>query len=163
MNELCYDHIESPLGTIVIVCEHDAMHSLHFVDRKPDAADGAARKHDPLGYSTRIRAYFDGDLTALDEIAVNPTGTPFQQRVWKALRTIPVGRTETYGHIAEQIGQPAACRAVGLANGQNPISLVIPCHRVIGTNGKLTGYGGGLDRKRWLLDHELHAPPSHLP
>jgi methylated-DNA-[protein]-cysteine S-methyltransferase len=157
MNELYYDHIESPIGTVVIVCDPDAMHSLHFVDRKPDAANGATRKRDPLGYSARIKAYFDGDLAALDEIAVNPTGTPFQQRVWKALRTIPVGRTETYGHIAGQIGQPTASRAVGLANGQNPISLVIPCHRVIGTNGKLTGYGGGLDRKRWLLDHERGA------
>jgi methylated-DNA-[protein]-cysteine S-methyltransferase len=154
MTELYYDHIESPIGTVVIVCDPDAMHSLHFVDRKPDAANGATRKRDPLGYSARIKAYFDGDLAALDEIAVNPSGTPFQQRVWKVLRTIPVGRTETYGRIAGQIGQPTASRAVGLANGQNPISLVIPCHRVIGTNGKLTGYGGGLDRKRWLLDHE---------
>jgi methylated-DNA-[protein]-cysteine S-methyltransferase len=160
MTELYYDHIESPIGTVVIVCDRDAMHSLHFADRKPDAAKGATRKHDPLGYSARIKAYFDGDLAALDEIAVNPSGTPFQQRVWKALRTIPVGHTETYGHIAGQIGQPTASRAVGLANGQNPISLVIPCHRVIGTNGKLTGYGGGLDRKRWLLDHELQ--PSSI-
>src|SRR5258708_3876411 len=103
-----------------------------------------------------MRAFYGPDA-APDETGVTPAGTRFQQRVWKALRTIPVGRTDTYGHIAEQIGQPTASRAVGLANGQNPISLVIPCHRVIGTNGKLTGYGGGLDRKRWLLDHELRA------
>jgi len=154
MNELYYDHIESPIGTVVIVCDGDAMRSLHFVDRKPDAAEGAARKRDPLGYSSRLKAYFNGDLASLDEIAVHPEGTPFQLRVWKALRTIPAGHTESYGGLAKQIGQPTACRAVGLANGQNPISLVIPCHRVIGTNGKLTGYGGGLDRKRWLLDHE---------
>ena len=149
-----YDLIESPIGTVVIVCGDDAIESLHFLDRKPDAAAGATRAHDPLGYSTRIQAYFDGDLAALDSIAVRPAGTPFQQIVWKALRTIPAGRTDTYGHLAERIGRPSASRAVGLANGQNPISLVIPCHRVIGTNGKLTGYGGGLERKQWLLEHE---------
>lgn len=154
MNELCYDLIESPIGTVVIVCGADAMRSLHFFDRKPDAADGAPRAHDPLGYSTRIRAYFGGELTALDDIAVHPAGTPFQQKVWTALRAIPAGRTESYGQLAKQIGRPTACRAVGLANGQNPISLVIPCHRVIGSNGKLTGYGGGLHRKQWLLEHE---------
>lgn len=154
MKQLSYDLIESPIGTVVIVCGEGAMESLYFLDRKPDAANGAARVRDPHGYSTRLRAYFDGDLNALDRIAVKPEGTAFQKLVWKTLRTIPVGRTDTYGHIAEQIGRPAACRAVGLANGQNPISLVIPCHRVIGTNGKLTGYGGGLDRKQWLLAHE---------
>jgi methylated-DNA-[protein]-cysteine S-methyltransferase len=154
MNELCYDLIESPIGTVVIVCGRDAMRSLHFLDRKPDAADGATRVDDPLGYSTRLRAYFDRDVAALDGIAVDPGGTPFQQLVWTALRNIPAGRTESYGHIAQKIGRPSACRAVGLANGQNPISLVIPCHRVIGSNGKLTGYGGGLHRKEWLLEHE---------
>lgn len=154
MNEQCYDLIESPIGTVAIVCGRDAMHSLYFLDRKPDAANGAPRVNDPRGYSSRIRRYFDGDLIALDGIAVDPAGTPFQQTVWKALRTIPAGQTKSYGSIAGQIGKPSASRAVGLANGRNPISLVIPCHRVIGTNGKLTGYGGGLDRKKWLLDHE---------
>lgn len=154
MTETYYDLIDSPIGTVVIVCGSDAMHSLHFLDRKPDAANGATRSHDPLGYSRRLKAYFDGDLSALEDIAVEPAGTPFQQLVWKALRTIPAGRTESYGQIASYIGRPTACRAVGLANGQNPISLVIPCHRVIGTNGKLTGYGGGLHRKEWLLQHE---------
>ena len=153
-NERCYDLIESPIGTVVIVCENGAMESLHFLDRKPDAAANATRVNDPEGYSTCIRNYFAGDLNALDPIVVKPEGTPFQQLVWKWLRTIPAGRTDTYGHIAEKIGRPTASRAVGLANGQNPISLVIPCHRVIGTNGKLTGYGGGLNRKQWLLEHE---------
>src|SRR5205085_4752211 len=148
------DLIESPIGTIVIVCDEDALASLYFLDRNPEAASGATRAHDPLGYSSRIKNYFDGDLAALDRIAVRPAGTPFQQLVWNVLRTIPAGRTDTYGHIAERIGRPSASRAVGLANGQNPISLVIPCHRVIGTNGKLIGYGGGLDRKQWLLEHE---------
>ena len=154
MNDLCYDLIKSPIGTVVIVCGGGAMQSLNFLDRKPDAAAGATRARDPLGYSTRIKAYFDGDLTALDSIAVKPDGTPFQQLVWKALLDIPAGRTDTYGGLAQRIGRPSAVRAVGLANGQNPISLVIPCHRVIGANGKLTGYGGGLDRKQWLLEHE---------
>lgn len=154
MNDLCYDLIESPIGTVVIVCGDGCMHSLHFLDRKPDVADGATRSRDPLGYSTRIKAYFDGDLTALESIEVKTAGTPFQQLVWKALLDIPAGRTDTYGHLAQRIGRPSAVRAVGLANGQNPISLVIPCHRVIGSNGKLTGYGGGLDRKQWLLEHE---------
>jgi len=154
MTETYYDLIDSPIGTVVIVCGRDAMQSLYFLDRKPDAANGATRVQDPLGYSARLKAYFDGDLSALEDIAVDPAGTPFQQLVWKALRTIPAGRTESYGHIAAHIGRPTACRAVGLANGQNPISLVIPCHRVIGTNGKLTGYGGGLHRKEWLLQHE---------
>lgn len=153
-----YDLIESPIGTVVIVCANGALRSLHFLDRKSDAANGAARSHDPFGYSARIQAYFAGDLDALDAIAVDPAGTPFQQLVWQMLRTIPAGRTDTYGRIAERIGRPSASRAVGLANGQNPISLVIPCHRVIGTNGKLTGYGGGLDRKQWLLEHEGALP-----
>ena len=151
MNDRGYDLIESPIGTVVIVCGDNAIESLYFLDRKPDAAARTTRAHNPLGYSTRIKAYFEGDLTALDGIAVHPSGTPFQQIVWKALRTIPAGRTDTYGHLAERIGRPSASRAVGLANGQNPISLVIPCHRVIGTNGKLTGYGGGLPIKQKLL------------
>ena len=149
-----YDLIESPIGTVIILCDRDAMRELYFLDRKPDAANGAARVNDPNGYSTRLKAYFNHNLEALDGIEVDPQGTPFQQTVWKALRTIPPGRTESYGGLAEQIGRPLACRAVGLANGQNPISLVIPCHRVIGTNGKLTGYGGGLHRKQWLLEFE---------
>ena len=162
MNELCYDLVESPIGTVVFVCNNEAMRSLYFLDRKPDAASQATRVRDPLGYSTRLKAYFEGDLAALDGIAVQPEGTAFQQRVWRALLTIRAGRTESYGHIAEQIGRPTASRAVGLANGQNPISLVIPCHRVIGTNGKLTGYGGGLERKQWLLEHEGAVPRSLL-
>lgn len=160
MTEFAYDTIESPIGTVLIVCDGEAMRSLHFADRKPDAANGASRAHDPLGYSGRVKAYFDGDLEALDDIAVKPEGTAFQELVWTALRTIPAGRTESYGGLAAKIGRPTACRAVGLANGQNPISLVIPCHRVIGSNGKLTGYGGGMNRKQWLLEHEGVLQPS---
>ena len=154
MAGLAFDLIESPIGTVVIVCDHRAMRSLHFLDSNPTAADGAERASDPLGCSSRVKAYFDGDLAAIDEIAVDPIGTPFQRLVWDALRAIPPGRTESYGKLAARIGRPTACRAVGLANGQNPISLVIPCHRVIGASGTLTGYGGGLHRKKWLLEHE---------
>ena len=98
--------------------------------------------------------YFSGDLLAIDHIECATNGTPFQQDVWNALRTIPAGQTLSYGVLAARIGKPNAVRAVGLANGSNPIALVVPCHRVIGTDGSLTGYGGGLDRKRWLLAHE---------
>ncbi|HJW33876.1 MAG TPA: methylated-DNA--[protein]-cysteine S-methyltransferase [Holophagaceae bacterium] len=101
-----------------------------------------------------LEAYFAGELAALDAVAVNPGGTPFQQEVWKALREIPAGTRLTYAQLATRLGRPAALRAVGHANGANPISLVIPCHRLLGADGSLTGYGGGLKRKAWLLAHE---------
>lgn len=105
----------------------------------------------------RIDAYFAGDTAAIDSIPVDPGGTGFQRRVWRQLRRIPAGRTASYGDIARAIGSPKAVRAVGRANGANPISIVIPCHRVVGADGRLVGYGGGLDRKRWLLRHETGA------
>jgi methylated-DNA-[protein]-cysteine S-methyltransferase len=102
----------------------------------------------------RLEAYVAGDIAAIDDIATETTGTPFQREVWRALREIPAGRTWSYAQLAAHIGRPAAVRAVGLANGANPIGVVVPCHRVIGANGTLTGYGGGIERKRWLLRHE---------
>lgn len=104
--------------------------------------------------ASAIAAYFDGDLHAIDSLPTMTEGTPFQKRVWQALRDIPAGHTMSYGDLAKRIGKPAAVRAVGLANGANPIGIVVPCHRVIGADGSLTGYGGGLERKRWLLNHE---------
>jgi methylated-DNA-[protein]-cysteine S-methyltransferase len=101
-----------------------------------------------------LDAYFAGELNALDALETSSNGTPFQREVWSALRRIPNGRTLSYGALAAKIGRPAAVRAVGLANGANPIAIVVPCHRVIGANATLTGYGGGLERKRWLLAHE---------
>ncbi|MEM7225862.1 MAG: methylated-DNA--[protein]-cysteine S-methyltransferase [Pseudomonadota bacterium] len=101
--------------------------------------------------------YFDGDLPALKTLPLVTQGTPFQEQVWRLLRKIPPGRTVSYAELAETLGKPKALRAVGLANGRNPISVVIPCHRVIGKNGSLTGYGGGLERKAWLLEHERQA------
>ena len=107
----------------------------------------------------QLDAYFAGTLQHF-ELTVQPRGTAFQRRVWQALQTIPYGTTVSYRHIAEQLGQPTATRAVGAANGANPIPIVIPCHRVIGTDGSLTGFGGGLDAKRWLLQHEHALPQS---
>jgi methylated-DNA-[protein]-cysteine S-methyltransferase len=108
----------------------------------------------PSGLATALAAYFDGDLRAIDSLLVATEGTAFQKSVWQALRGIPAGHTISYGELARRLGKPAAVRAVGLANGANPIGVVVPCHRVIGSNGSLTGYGGGLERKRWLLNHE---------
>ncbi len=109
---------------------------------------------DPLGAVDRLRAYLAGDLEALAGLPVDSGGTPFQRLVWAALRRIPAGAAWSYKALAEHLGRPAAIRAVGLANGANPIGIVVPCHRVIGADGSLTGYGGGLPRKRWLLEHE---------
>ena len=109
---------------------------------------------DAGGYGASIRAYLAGDLTALDDIPVDTGGTPFQQKVWQALRRIPAGETRSYGDVARALRRPRAVRAVGTANGRNPVALIVPCHRVIGSDGSLTGYAGGLERKRWLLRHE---------
>jgi len=115
-----------------------------------DLREGAA----PVSVRQPLADYFAGHLGGLNAIATRTGGTPFQRRVWSALRTIEPGRTLSYGALASRIGVPAAVRAVGHANGANPIGMVLPCHRVIGADGSLTGYGGGLHRKRWLLDHE---------
>ena len=101
-----------------------------------------------------LQRYFAGELAAIDTLPVQTGGTAFQREVWRALREIPCGGTVSYAELAERIGRPTAVRAVGLANGSNPVGIVVPCHRVIGANGSLTGYGGGIERKRWLLEHE---------
>lgn len=118
---------------------------------------------DTDGISTPIRAYFDGNLAALDAIEIDGGGTDFQRRAWDALRAIPPGETRTYGEMAAEIGRPNAARAIGAANALNPISLVVPCHRLVGSDGALTGYGGGIERKRWLLEHERrHSAKAQL-
>src|SRR5262249_10246993 len=109
---------------------------------------------DPAGAVARLAAYFAGELHALDTLAVDTGGTPFQAKVWAALRRIPVAATSTYRELARAVGHPEAVRAVGAANGANPVSLVVPCHRVIASDGTMCGYGGGIERKRWLLQHE---------
>src|SRR5471030_904618 len=123
---------------------------------KSDAKKGFSLTQDSVDVSVRqrIQDYFAGDLHAIDTLPVATAGTEFQRRVWQMLRTIPCGQIMTYGQMAAQLGNPGASRAVGLANGSNPISVVVPCHRVIGSNGTLTGYAGGVERKKWLLIHE---------
>ena len=114
----------------------------------------------PEGVRAAVEAYFTGDVRALDAVPVKTAGTDFQKAVWAALRAIPAGETRSYGQLAAAIGSPKAVRAAGLANGQNPVAVIVPCHRVIGANGTLTGYAGGLERKRWLLAHEGVAAPA---
>ena len=161
--ELLVDTIRSEIGPIVIVTDSVALCALDFGDCEERMKTLLSRRFedfvlhredDPLGMGGKVEAYLAGDVHVLDEIKVNPGGTEFQQTVWRALREIPVGTTRTYGELASSIGRPSAARAVGLANGCNPVSIVIPCHRLIGSNGALTGYAGGLERKRWLLRHE---------
>lgn len=162
---LWIDELPSPVGTLrlVVVPSSVAVCALEFPRHDADmtarlrAQFGAVElEHadDPAGHTSRLRAYFDGDRTALDSIPVAAHGTPFQQQVWRALRKLRYGETTTYGALAAAIGRPGAARAVGLANGSNPVAIIVPCHRVVGADGTLTGYGGGLDRKRWLLEHE---------
>jgi methylated-DNA-[protein]-cysteine S-methyltransferase len=158
---LLIDVIASPLGHVAIAARAGRLCALEFGPARLTrrlatryAGVPHRRARDPFGLSAKIRAYLAGDLTALDRIAVETGGTPFQQRVWRALRRIPPGRTMTYGDLARALGRGAAARAVGAANGRNPVSVVVPCHRLVGGDGSLTGYGGGLWRKRWLLRHE---------
>jgi len=163
MKELFVDYIPSPIGTIVIVVDGDRLCSLDFEEHTDRMMKLLRRRYaevqlkqvdDPNGFSTRIKNYFEGDFESLAAIPVNTGGTHFQRQVWTALREIPVGQTFAYSRLAAKIGKPKAARAVGMANSLNPIGIVLPCHRVVGCNASLTGYAGGLDRKRWLLGHE---------
>lgn len=157
------DEIDSPIGTVLVASDGHALFALDFADCRP-RMNGLAQSRfgpvswgrgtDPGGFSTRTRAYFDGDLDALQDVEVETGGTPFQRQVWAALRKVQPGHTASYGALAAQIGRPTAARAVGAANGANPVALAIPCHRIVGSSGALTGYAGGIERKRWLLAHE---------
>ena len=159
-----FDCIDTPVGKLAIVADQKgAMRLLSFDgDGERWRRDFARRfpgatlvpRRDPFGHVSALKAYFGGGMEALDKIPVAFSGTPFQNKVWKALRRIPVGKTLSYGALAKKIGEPKAMRAVGLANGSNPIAVIVPCHRVIGSDGSLTGFGGGLPRKKWLLEHE---------
>ena len=167
---LCLTKTESPIGDILLVTDAGVLVSLdyagyeHRMMRLLEKRYGAFSLNETSveekftasieGIAHQIQAYLAGDLTAIDTIPVNPGGTQFQSQVWHALRSIPPGTTLSYGELAKQLGNPAAVRAVGTTNSLNPISIVLPCHRVIGANGSLTGYAGGLERKRWLLQHE---------
>jgi len=165
---LSLDRLESPIGTILLV--HDAQNRLRALDfsdhetrmrrllRLHNGPQGLGFELDqraaPPATRHALENYFAGDLRAIDTINVTTAGTPFQRSVWAALRTIVAGSTLSYGALARRIRRPKAVRAVGLANGANPIGIVVPCHRIIGSDASLTGYGGGVERKRWLLNHE---------
>jgi methylated-DNA-[protein]-cysteine S-methyltransferase len=161
--ELGIDRVRSPIGTITLVANEQALCALDFEDCRARMTTLLERRYgsvrlkkadDPGGFSCRVRAYLDGDLTALDAIPVDLGGTSFQRKVWARLRRITCGTTLSYAAVARAIGRPTAVRAVGATNGRNPVALVVPCHRVIGADGSLAGYAGGLRRKRWLLRHE---------
>jgi methylated-DNA-[protein]-cysteine S-methyltransferase len=144
----------SPLGPLRLVGRGGVLHGLYMQTHR-HAPPAAGRRVDTAfsDVATQLDAYFAGQLTTFD-VAYELLGTPFQRTVWEALTTIPYGETISYGELARRLGSPSASRAVGLANGRNPISIIVPCHRVIGADGSLTGYGGGVDRKRLLLDLE---------
>jgi methylated-DNA-[protein]-cysteine S-methyltransferase len=172
---LLIDRFDTPIGEMVIVADHDGnLRAVEWTDHE-DRLHKSLRLHyggngfrleqssNPSGLSDVMKRYFAGELAAIDELPVRTAGTPFQRDVWRALREIPHGTTVSYARLAERVGRPKAVRAVGLANGSNPIGVVVPCHRVVGSNGSLTGYGGGIERKRWLLQHEIKHQPEYLP
>jgi methylated-DNA-[protein]-cysteine S-methyltransferase len=163
MSPIFSDRIETPVGPMALMARDGVLLMLEF----EDATDRVAREmtarfggmdhqltEDPFGISTRVRRYFAGELSAIEGIETDGGGTAFQRRVWEELKRIPCGVTISYGELARRLGDKNLMRAVGLANGRNPIAVVVPCHRVIGADGSLTGYGGGLPRKTWLLKHE---------
>lgn len=148
-----YTHLATPLGPLLVAADESGLRQILFAKGKePATPDLTWSKDERLLREPirQLRAYFAGDLETFD-LPLSPQGTPFQQRVWKELCKIPYSETISYGQLASRIGNPKASRAVGLANGSNPIPIIIPCHRVIGSNGKLTGYGGGLPIKEKLL------------
>lgn len=160
------DRLATPIGELIVIADDDGkLRAIDWTDHEArmkqllDRYYGRGRytlasRRDPGGLASAIRRYFEGDIAVLSNLPVATSGTPFQTDVWKALRKIKDGTAISYAELARRIGKPRAVRAAGLANGQNPISIVVPCHRVIGSDGSLTGYGGGLPRKQWLLQHE---------
>jgi methylated-DNA-[protein]-cysteine S-methyltransferase len=166
MLNFTYDTIQSPTGEMMIVTDSDgALRALEWTDLEDRMTRLFGRQYTgqaikltqgeaPPKTRQALDDYFHGSLKALDDLVTVAGGTDFQRSVWSALRTIPVGQTRSYLDIAKAIGNPKAVRAIGLANGANPIGIVVPCHRVIGSNGSMTGYGGGISRKQWLLKHE---------
>lgn len=179
MPTLFFHYYPSPLGLLLLTSDGESLTGLYLPDHKGGPAPSAGNdprpgsdvqrrsemsaavwQHDPEQFGAvceQLAAYFTGELREF-HLSLAAAGTGFQQRVWRELSRIPFGESISYGELACRIGNPAASRAVGRANGQNPISIIVPCHRVIGANGALTGYGGGIDRKRWLLEHEARRP-----
>jgi methylated-DNA-[protein]-cysteine S-methyltransferase len=178
------DRVPTPIGDMLVVVDRDGnLRGADFFDheermrtllRQQYAREGTGAIVEglaPKAIRAAIDAYFEGDIAAIDKLPVKTGGTPFQREVWRLLRLIPAGKTTTYGKLAARLGVPNAARAVGMANGANPIGVIVPCHRVIGSDASLTGYGGGLPRKQWLLTHEgaafrspgTCAEPMRLP
>lgn len=163
------ERISTPIGGMLVVTDLEGrLRGTDWEDHESRLRRLLRRHYMAQGFELRaarrastaanaLREYFAGDLYALGAVDTATNGTPFQRLVWDALRHIPVGRTMSYGELGDLVGRPEMARAVGLANGANPIPVVVPCHRVIGANGSLTGFGGGLERKRWLLDHESRS------
>lgn len=153
---MCTHSFESPLGPLTLTEVDGVLRRLDFASAPSDTTTPLLREAE-----RQLRAYFAGELRQFD-LPLDPQGTPFQQQVWAALREIPYGEVRSYGQIAAAIGNPKACRAVGMANHRNPLPILIPCHRVCGSDGSLTGYGGGIERKRWLLELELEVRSDFL-
>ena len=170
---LAIETFDSPIGPVTLASDGRALVALQFggpedrvllrLRERYGAAAVICEARDPQGFTSRARAYFAGELEALAGCPVDGGGTPFQRRVWAAVREIPFGKTTSYLAIATRLGVPRGGRAVGLANGRNPIAIAVPCHRVIGADGSLTGYAGGIERKRWLLEHESGLVTPRLP
>ena len=167
------DHLPTPVGTLAIIADDDGNlcavgwrqdHERMYAQLAAYDRRGVALHHeaDPCGFTSALRAYFAGELAAIDDLSIVADGTEFQRAVWRGLRAIPAGTTCSYLELASHLGNLKVVRAVGLANGANPIGIVVPCHRVIGADGSLTGYGGGLVRKRWLLAHERGVAEAQL-
>lgn len=166
------DVIETPVGEVIVVVADGVLLALDFEDYRERMMRLLAKRFEsvvlqpvdnPAGVSQRVVQYFSGELRSLEAIPMATGGTDFQQQVWQGLREISPGTVMTYGELAEKIGNPKAVRAVGMANSLNPISIALPCHRVVGASGKLTGYAGGLERKQWLLTHEGVELPRATP
>jgi methylated-DNA-[protein]-cysteine S-methyltransferase len=159
---LVYDVVPAPIGRLIVASDGDAIAGVWMENASPsDASWSERRGSDSLLADARdqLARYFAGTLRTFT-LPLAPNGTDFQRRVWRELETIPFGVTISYAELARRIGSTAAVRAVGAANGRNPIPIIVPCHRVIGSDGSLTGFGGGLDRKKWLLQHEAALPPE---
>jgi methylated-DNA-[protein]-cysteine S-methyltransferase len=171
--QLLIDRIVTPIGELLLVADRDGnVRAIDWTDHEARMLWLLRLHYGEHGFNLEhasnqdrlrraLRDYFEGDVEAIDALPVQTGGTPFQRTVWSALREIACGTTASYAKLAERIGRPTAVRAVGLANGSNPVGIVVPCHRVIGSDGSLTGYGGGIERKRWLLEHESNRAKTH--
>ncbi len=166
------DRVATPLGRILLVTDGRSLCALEFEECRDRMMRGLrarygdvplAHANDPQGFSSRLRDYFAGRTEAIRDLEVEMRGTPFERRVWTALRAIPAGETRSYARLAADLGRASAWRAVGRANACNPVAIVIPCHRLVGAHGALTGYAAGLARKRWLLRHEALSARGALP